>query len=74
MDLREIRAHAIDLAEEFKLKKLEVEDHLDELQARNIIEIKSLKEIGIHGVSLKELEPLLQKQIKRGGGGNKNDY
>jgi len=34
-----------------------------------------LKEIGIHGVSLKELEPLLQKQIKRGGGGggNKND-
>jgi archaeal cell division control protein 6 len=75
VDLREIRAHAIDLAEEFKLKKLEVEDHLDELQARNIIEIKSLKEIGIHGVSLKELEPLLQKQIKRGGGGgNKNDF
>ena len=54
-----------ELSEEFKLKKLDIEDSLHDLQLRKMIEIRSLKEIGIHGASLQELEPILQRQIKR---------
>ena len=67
VELKEIRLRALELIEEFKLKKLDIEDNLHDLQLRRIIEIRSLKEIGIHGVSLQELEPILQKQIKRDG-------
>lgn len=70
VELKEIRYHALELIEEFKLKKLDIEDHLHDLQVRKIIEIRSLKEIGIQG-ALQELEPILRKQIKHNG---KNDY
>jgi cell division control protein 6 len=65
VELKEIRIHAQELSEEFKLKKLDVEDYLDDLETRKIIEIRSLKEIGMHITSLHELEPILQKRIKR---------
>jgi cell division control protein 6 len=65
VELKEIRYRASELSEEFKLKKLDVEDYLNDLEARRIIEIRSLKEIGMHVTSLNELEPILQKQIKR---------
>jgi cell division control protein 6 len=65
VELREIRLRMSELSEEFKLKKLDIEDSLHDLQLRKMIEIRSLKEIGIHGASLQELEPILQKQIKR---------
>jgi cell division control protein 6 len=65
VDLKEIRLSASELAEEFKIKKLDVEDHLDDLNTKNIIEIKSLKEIGLQIKSLNELEPMLQRQINR---------
>jgi hypothetical protein len=65
VELKEIRSSASDIAEEFKLKKLEIEDHLDELCAKRIIDIRSLKEIGIVGVSFKDLEPLVMHKIKR---------
>jgi cell division control protein 6 len=65
VELKEIRLRMSELSEEFKLKKLDVEDSLHDLQLRKIIEIRSLKEIGIHGASLQELEPILQKQIRR---------
>jgi archaeal cell division control protein 6 len=68
VDLKEIRLHASLLAEEFKIKKLDVEDHLDDLNIKNFIEMRSLKEIGIHSKSLNELEPLLQGQIERRNG------
>jgi archaeal cell division control protein 6 len=71
VELKEIRSYALELIEEFKLKKLDIEDHLHDLQVRKIIEIRSLKEIGIQGASLQELEPILHKQIKHNG---KNDY
>jgi archaeal cell division control protein 6 len=71
VELKEIRSYALELIEEFKLKKLDIEDHLHDLQVRKIIEIRSLKEIGIQGASLQELEPILHKQIKYNG---KNDY
>jgi len=70
VELKEIRLRAIELTEEFKLKKFDIEDSLHELQVRKLIEIRSLKEIGIHGASLQELEPILQKQIK---GDHRND-
>src|SRR5919205_260189 len=65
VELKEIRLRALELTEEFKLKKFDIEDSLHDLQVRKLIEIRSLKEIGIHGASLQELEPVLQKQIKR---------
>jgi archaeal cell division control protein 6 len=68
VDLKEIRLHASDLAEEFRIKKLDVEDHLDDLNAKDIIEIRSLKEIGMHAKSLNELEPMLQRQMARRNG------
>ena len=65
VELKEIRIRAQELSEEFKLKKLDVEDYLNDLETRKIIEIRSLKEIGMHITSLHELEPILQKRIKR---------
>ena len=65
VELKEIRIRAQELSEEFKLKKLDVEDYLDDLEARKIIEIRSLKEIAMHITSLHELEPILLKRIKR---------
>jgi len=70
VELKEIRLRALELTEEFKLKKFDIEDSLHDLQVRKLIEIRSLKEIGIHGASLQELEPILQKQIK---GDRRND-
>ena len=64
VDIREIRSHAIAICEDLKIRKLEVEDYLDDLRVKNIIEIKSLKEIGIHSVSIGELQAVLRRQIK----------
>ncbi|HEV8387928.1 MAG TPA: AAA family ATPase [Nitrososphaera sp.] len=63
-ELKEIRLHADELASQFGIKKLEVEDHLDDLKARRLVDIKSLKEIGLHGVSLAEIEPVLLGKMK----------
>jgi cell division control protein 6 len=68
VELKEIRLYASELAEEFKLKKFDIEDHLHDLDIKNIIEIRSLKEIGMHTKSLKDLEPVLQARINRRDG------
>jgi cell division control protein 6 len=65
VELKEIRLHALELADEHKIKKFDVEDYLDDLLDRKIIEMKSLKEIGINGTALSELEPILQSQLKK---------
>jgi archaeal cell division control protein 6 len=64
VDIREIRSHAIAICEDLKIRKLEVEDYLDDLRSKNIIELRSLKEIGIHSVSVDELQAVLRRQIK----------
>jgi archaeal cell division control protein 6 len=64
VDIREIRSRAIAICEDLKIRKLEVEDYLDDLRTKNIIEIRSLKEIGIHSVSVDELQAVLRRQIK----------
>lgn len=65
VELREIRLHAAELAEQLGIKKMEVEDYLDDLKVRRLVEMRSLKEIGLHGASLAELEPVLLDRIKQ---------
>jgi archaeal cell division control protein 6 len=63
-ELKEIRLSSLELMQEYKLKKLEVEDHLHDLHTKNIIEVKSLRDIGIMTQSLEELESMIQKKVK----------
>ena len=65
IELKEIRVYALELADEFKIKKFEFEDSMNDLLERKIVEMKSLKEIGMNITSLVELEPLLEQQINK---------
>lgn len=65
IELKEIRTFALELADEYKVKKFEFEDCMNDLLERKIIEMKSLKEIGMNITSLVELEPLLEQQINK---------
>ena len=65
VELKEIRVYALELADEYKIKKFEFEDSMNELLERKIVEMKSLKEIGMNITSLVELEPLLEQQINK---------
>lgn len=65
IELKEIRTFALELAEEYKVKKFEFEDCMNDLLDRKIIEMKSLKEIGMNITSLVDLEPLLEQQINK---------
>ena len=65
IELKEIRIYALELADEYKIKKFEFEDSMNDLLERKIIEMKSLKEIGMNITSLVELEPLLEQQINK---------
>jgi cell division control protein 6 len=65
VELKDIRLHAAELAEQLGIKKMDVEDYLDDLKARRLIEVRSFKEIGLHGASLAELEPVLMARLKQ---------
>jgi archaeal cell division control protein 6 len=64
VELKDVRLYASELAEQLRVKKIDVEDYLDDLKARKLVDMKSLKEIGLHGASLAELEPVLMSKIK----------
>ena len=64
VELKDVRLYASELAEQLRVKKIDVEDYLDDLKARKLVDMKSLKEIGLHGASLAELEPMLMSKIK----------
>lgn len=64
VELKDVRLYATELAEQLAMKKIDVEDYLDDLKARKLVDIKSLKEIGLHGASLAELEPVLMSKVK----------
>jgi cell division control protein 6 len=64
VELKDVRLYAAELAEQLGMKKIDVEDYLDDLKARRLVDIKSLKEIGLHGASLAELEPVLMAKVK----------
>jgi cell division control protein 6 len=66
VDLKDVRIHASELAEQLGAKKVEVEDYLDDLKVRKIVDIRSFKEIGLHGASLAELEPVLMDKVRTG--------
>ena len=64
VELKDVRLYASELADQLKIKKIDVEDYLDDLRSRRLVDIKSLKEIGLHGASLAELEPVLMNKVK----------
>jgi cell division control protein 6 len=64
VELKEVRIYASELSEQLGMKKIDVEDYLDDLRVRKVVDIKSLKEIGLHGASLAELEPVLLGKVK----------
>lgn len=66
VELKDIRLYAAEIAEQLGMKKIDVEDYLDDLKARRLVDIKSFKEIGLHGASLAELEPVLMSKVKGG--------
>jgi archaeal cell division control protein 6 len=63
-ELKDIRLYASELADQLGMKNIDIEDYLDDLNARKIVDIKSLKAIGLHGASLAELEPVLMRKVK----------
>jgi archaeal cell division control protein 6 len=65
VELKDIRLHAAELAEQLGIKNVEVDDYIDDLKVRRLVEMRSLKEIGLHGASLAELEPVLMSMIKQ---------
>jgi Cdc6-like AAA superfamily ATPase len=66
VELKDVRLHASELAEQLGAKKIEVEDYLADLQVRKLVDIRSFKEIGLHGASLAELEPVLMDKVRTG--------
>ncbi|HVX02386.1 MAG TPA: AAA family ATPase [Nitrososphaera sp.] len=65
VELKDVRLYASELAEQLGVKKMDVEDYLDDLKARRLVEMRSLREIGLHGASLAELEPVLMAKVKQ---------
>jgi cell division control protein 6 len=65
VELKDVRLQASEVAEQAGMKKIDVEDYLDDLKARRLIDMRSLKEIGLHGASLAELEPVLMTRVKQ---------
>ncbi len=64
VELKDVRLHAAELANQFGASRFEVEEYLDDLKARKLVDIKSLGEIGLHTTSLVELEPALMDRIR----------
>ncbi len=64
--LKDVRLYASELADQLGMKNIDIEDYLDDLNARKLVDVKSLKAIGLHGASLAELEPVLMRKVKEG--------
>ncbi|HJS64873.1 MAG TPA: AAA family ATPase [Nitrososphaeraceae archaeon] len=63
VELKEIRMQVLDISEENKIKKLDVEDILTELDTKKIIRIHSLKKISLLSASIDKLEKILEDII-----------
>lgn len=63
VDLKEVRMQSLEIAEKYKLRKLDVEDILDDLATRKIIKIISLKKISLISSSIENLEKSLISKI-----------
>jgi cell division control protein 6 len=63
IDLKEIRIQSLELAEKYKVKKIDVESILDDLAERKIIKIIALKKISLISSSIENLEKVLISKI-----------
>jgi len=63
IDLKEIRMQSLEIFQKYNVKKLDVEDILDDLATRKIIKIISLKKISLISSSIENLEKTLIKKI-----------
>ena len=63
IDLKEVRMQSLEIAEKYKVRKLDVEDILDDLATRKIIKIISLKKISLISSSIENLEKSLMSNI-----------
>lgn len=63
VDLKEIRMQSLEISEKYKIRKLDVEDILDDLATRKIIKILSLKKISLTSSSIENLEKILISKI-----------
>ncbi|HEX7140939.1 MAG TPA: AAA family ATPase [Nitrososphaeraceae archaeon] len=63
VDLKEIRMQSSEISEKYKIRKLDVEDILDDLATRKIIKILSLKKISLTSSSIENLEKILISKI-----------
>jgi archaeal cell division control protein 6 len=63
VDLKEIRIQSLEIAEKYKLRKLDIEDILDDLATRKIVKIISLKKISFISSSVENLEKTLISKI-----------
>ena len=63
IDLKEIRIQSLELAEKYKMKRLDVENILDDLGEKKIIKIISLKKISLISSSIENLEKVLISKI-----------
>ena len=59
VELKEVRMQSLEIAEKYESRKLDVEDILDDLAARKIIKIISLKKINLISSSIENLEKTL---------------
>jgi len=63
VELKEVRMQSLEIAEKYESRKLDVEDILDDLAARKIIKIISLKKISLISSSIENLEKTLISKI-----------
>ena len=63
IDLKEIRMQSLEIFQKYNVKKLDVEDILDDLATRKIIKIISLKKISLISTSIENLEKTLISKI-----------
>lgn len=62
-ELKEIQMQAIEIAEKNKIKNMDIYDSLDELSAKKIITVQSLKRIFLGSASIEDLEKILVKRL-----------
>lgn len=62
-ELKEIQMQAIEIAEKNKIKNMDIYDSLDELSAKKIITVQSLKRIFLASASTEDLEKILVKKL-----------
>ena len=63
VDLKDIRMQSLEISEKYKLRKLDVEDILDDLATRKIVKIISLKKISLISSSIENLEKTLLSKL-----------